>query len=272
MDNKELAAKLESRAPVLRARILKMVNAAHAGHPGGSLSAIDLVNSVMVGWGNFCPTCHNKDWFVLGKGHAVPSLYSILIELGYLQEEELFTYRKMNSRLQGHPDKNKLPGIQVNTGHLGQGLSVGVGLALAEKHFASTKMTYVIIGNGDLNEGQTWEAIQSAAKYKLDNLLLIVDDNKLTQHGVADQVMSVYPVENKFVDFGWHVQHINGHDYLQILDALEVATKVSGKPKAIVCDTVKGKGVSFMENVAKWHSTDLPDDLLKVALAELGQG
>ncbi len=271
MDNKELAAKLEFRAPVLRARILRMVNAAHAGHPGGSLSAIDLVNSIMVGWGNFCPTCQEKDWFVLGKGHAVPSLYSVLIELGYLQEEELFTYRKMGSRLQGHPDKNKLPGIQVNTGHLGQGLSVGVGLAWAEKHLGSSKMTYVIIGNGDLNEGQTWEAIQSAAKYHLDNLLLVVDDNKLTQHAAADQVMNVYPLQNKIENFSWHVQHINGHDYSQILDALEQASHVAGKPKAIICDTVKGKGISFMENVAKWHSTDLPDDLLKVALAELGQ-
>ena len=271
MTNRELAAKLEARAPVLRARILRMVNAAHAGHPGGSLSASDLINSIMVGWGNFCPTCQDKDWFVLGKGHAVPSLYSVLMELGYLQDEELYTYRRMGSRLQGHPDRNKLPGIQVNTGHLGQGLSIGVGLAWAEKHLKSSKHTYVIIGNGDLNEGQTWEAIQSAAKYQLDNLLLVVDDNKLTQHAAADQVMNVYPLESKFEDFGWQVQRINGHDYYQILDALERASQVRGVPSAIVCDTVKGKGVSFMENVAKWHSTDLPDDLLKVALTELGQ-
>lgn len=266
-----LAAKLEARAPVLRARILKMVNAAHAGHPGGSLSAIDLMNSIMVGWGNFSPTHQDKDWFVLGKGHAVPGLYSVLIELGYYPEEELYSYRKMGSRLQGHPDRNKLPGVQVNTGHLGQGLSVGFGLAWADKFLGNTKQTYVMIGNGDLNEGQTWEAIQSCAKYQLDNLLLIVDDNKLTQHGEASAIMNVYPVEEKLDQFGWHTQRINGHSYPEILQALEAAAKVTGKPRAIVCDTVKGKGISFMENVAAWHSTDLPDDLLRVALAELGQ-
>lgn len=267
----ELAAKLEARAPILRARILKMVNAAHAGHPGGSLSAIDLINAIMVGWGRFRPTQQQKDWFVLGKGHAVPGMYSVLIELGYLPEEELYTYRKMGSRLQGHPDRNKLPGIQVNTGHLGQGLSCAVGLAWADKFNGKDRQTYVMIGNGDLNEGQTWEAIQSAAKFALDNLLLVIDDNKLTQHGEAAAIMNVYPVEAKLVEFGWHVQRIDGHNYNEIINALKTASAVKGKPRAIVCDTVKGKGVSFMENVAAWHSTDLPNDLLQVALAELGQ-
>lgn len=269
--NNEFAAKLEARAPVLRSRILRMVNAAHAGHPGGSLSAIDLMNTIMVGWGNFSPTHQEKDWFVLGKGHAVPGLYSVLIELGYFPEEELYSYRKMGSRLQGHPDRNKLPGVQVNTGHLGQGLSLGFGFAWADKFLGNQKQTYVLIGNGDLNEGQTWEAVQSCAKYRLDNLFLIVDDNKLTQHGEASEIMNVYPVESKLAEFGWDAQRIDGHNYQQIWQALENAASIKDKPRAIVCDTVKGKGISFMENVAAWHSTDLPDDLLEVALAELGQ-
>lgn len=260
---------LKQRAPVLRGRILKMVNAAGAGHPGGSLSAIDIISSVMVGRGNFRPTNQSNDWFVLGKGHAVPALYSVLIELGFFPEQELFTYRHMGSRLQGHPDRNKLPAVQVNTGHLGQGLSVGVGLALAEQYSNSNKKVYVLLGNGDMNEGQTWEAIQSAAKFQLSNLIVIIDDNRLTQHGLANEIMNVNPLVPKFIDFGWWSKEIDGHDYVQILSSLDEASKQI-LPSVVVCHTVKGKGVSFMENVPEWHSRNLPDDLLKKALDELG--
>lgn len=262
--------KLQQRAPVLRGRILKMVNAAGAGHPGGSLSAIDLINSVMVGRGNFRPTHPDKDWFVLGKGHAVPALYSVLIELGYFPEQEMYTYRHMGSHLQGHPDRNKLPAVQVNTGHLGQGLSVGVGLALAEQYSNSVKKVYVLLGNGDMNEGQTWEAIQSAAKFHLANIVVMIDDNKLTQHGLADEIMNVSPLVPKFQDFNWWSKEIDGHDYGQILTVLDEAAQ-QNQPCAVVCHTIKGKGISFMENVPEWHSRNLPDDLLAKALRELGQ-
>lgn len=188
-----------------------------------------------------------------------------------MPEEELYTYRKMGSRLQGHPDRNKLPFIQVNTGHLGQGLSLGIGLALAEQKRSSGKKVYVILGNGDLNEGQTWEAVQSAAKFNLANLVVFVDDNKLTQHGIANEIMNVSPLKSKFEDFGWKAENVNGHDYLALLTALQNFTILQTQPTVFICDTVKGKGVSFMENVLKWHSTDLPDDLLQVALHELGQ-
>ena len=266
---KEKAEELNNRAPVLRGRILKMVNAAGSGHPGGSLSAVDIVSSIMVGWGKFHPTNEEQDWFVLGKGHAVPALYSVLIELGYFPEEELFTYRHFGSRLQGHPDRNKLPYVQVNTGHLGQGLSIGVGLALAEKMSGSGRKVYVLLGNGDMNEGQTWEAIQSAAKFDLSNLVVFIDNNHLTQHGVAQEIMDVYPLKPKFIDHKWWARDINGHNYEEILAGLQAASS-QDRPAALVCQTIKGKGVSFMENQPKWHSCDLPDDLLEKALIELG--
>lgn len=261
---------LEKRAPILRGRILKMVNAAGAGHPGGSLSAVDIVSSIMMGWGRFDPTLEEKDWFVLGKGHAVPALYSVLIELGFFPEQELFFYRHLGSRLQGHPDRNKLPFIQVNTGHLGQGLSLGVGLAIAERLSGTDKKIFVVLGNGDMNEGQTWEAIQSAAKFKLSNLVVLLDDNRLTQHGIADEIMSVNPLKPKLLDHQWWASEIDGHNYKQLLNGLEEAG-AQEKPAALICHTIKGKGVSFMENVPGWHSRDLPDDLLNKALLELGK-
>jgi len=270
MELTELAKTLEKRAPVLRGRILRMINSAHAGHPGGSLSVIDMIQTVLVGWGHFDPTDHNKDWFVLGKGHAAPAFYSVLVELGYLPEDELLTYRKLGSRLQGHPDRNKLPFVQVNTGHLGQGLSLGVGLALAERLRSSNKKVYVILGNGDLNEGQTWEAIQSAAKFSLSNLIIFLDENKLTQEGIATDIMNVYPLSQKIENFGWTVKDIDGHNYLEMLCSLNNFKSNQSGPIWFTCNTIKGKGVSFMENVPQWHSADLPDDLLKKALQELG--
>lgn len=266
----QIANVLENRAPVLRGRILKMINAARAGHPGGSLSAVDIISTIMVGWGNFHPTVENKDWFVLGKGHAVPALYSVLVELEYIPEEELLTYRHFGSRLQGHPDRNKLPHIQVNTGHLGQGLSIGVGLAFAEKMSGSGKNVYVLLGNGDMNEGQTWEAIQAAAKFDLSNLYVFIDDNKLTQHGIAEEIMNVYPLKPKFEDHDWWSINIDGHECREILSGLQAASQ-QVRPSAIICRTIKGKGISFMENKPKWHSCDLPDDLLEKALNELGE-
>jgi transketolase len=256
------------RTPFLRGRILKMVNAAGAGHPGGSLSVIDLLSTLMLGWGHFSPDNTIKDWLVLGKGHAVPALYALLIELGYLDENELFTYRKLGSRLQGHPDRRKLPFVQVSTGHLGQGLSIGVGLAIGEKIKQSGRYVYVILGDGDLNEGQTWEAIQSASHYKLGNLIILIDSNGLTQHGPTTQIMNIEPIANKFKSFGWIFIEVDGHNHKEVLNALKKVSK-SNKPAIINCLTVKGKGISFMENEMTWHSRDLPDDLLEKSLIEL---
>ena len=262
---------IKKRAPFLRGRILKMVNAAGAGHPGGSLSVIDLLSILMMSWGQFAPNSEYKDWIVLGKGHAVPALYSILIELGYLKEKEIYTYRQLGSRLQGHPDRRKLPFVQISTGHLGQGLSVGVGLAIAEKYNQSLKKVYVILGDGDMNEGQTWEAIQSAAHYKLKNLTMLIDSNKLTQHGPTTEIMNVEPIVPKLKAFGWAVSEIDGHDHQSISACFSKHAR-SVLPVAIVCRTIKGKGVSFMQNEKTWHSRNLPDDLLEKALLELGIG
>jgi len=262
------ANELNKHAPYLRERILRMVNAARTGHPGGSLSVIDLLSATMLGWGRFAPNLINPDWVVLGKGHAVPALYSILIELGYFEEKELFTYRKFHSRLQGHPDKRKLPSVQVSTGHLGQGLSIGVGIAAGERLSKSVKHVYVILGDGDLNEGQTWEAIQTAAHYHLSNVTVLVDANGLTQHGPPKKIMNVEPVLPKWESFGWWTKEIDGHDYLQILNGLKEAG-LQKIPAVIICRTIKGKGISFMEGNATWHSRDLPNDLLAKALKEI---
>lgn len=253
----------------LRVRILKMINAAGAGHPGGSLSVIDLLAATMIGWGHFAPNHPQKDWLVLGKGHAVPALYSILVELGYLDEKEIYSYRHLGTRLQGHPDWRKLAFVQVSTGHLGQGLSTGAGIAFGEKYKKSDKRVFVVIGDGDQNEGQTWEAIQTCAHYNLDNIYVLIDSNGLTQHGLSTRIMNVEPIRPKWESFGWWVDEIDGHDYTAILNSL-ISAMTKDKPKVIICRTIKGKGVSFMENNALWHSCDLPDDLLEKALMEIG--
>ncbi len=238
---KQNASRLEKRAPVLRGRILKMINAARAGHPGGSLSAIDIIYSVMVGWGDFGLANEEKDWFVLGKGHAVPALYSVLIELGFLPEDELYTYRHLGSRLQGHPDRNKLPFIQINTGHLGQGLSIGVGLAMAERQSGSNKRSMSFWEMA--NERRTDMGSDSiCSKISISNLIVFIDDNRFTQHGIAEKVMNVYPLKPKFIDHNWMASEIDGHNYEQILTGLEkTTTRINHL--FLICHTIKGKGV-----------------------------
>ena len=245
-----------------------MVNAAGAGHPGGSLSAIDLLSAVMLGWGRFSPSAPNPDWVVLGKGHAAPALYAVLTELRYLEETELLTYRHLGTRLQGHPDRRKLPAVQVTTGHIGHGLSIGAGIALGEQLSNSRRQVYVILGEGALHEGQTWEAAMAAAKYQLNNLRVLFDLNGLTQHGPIDQIMPVEPLAAKWQAFGWNATEVDGHDYEQLLQALK-SIQVSDRPAVLLCRTVKGKGVSFMEGDPLWHSRDLPQPLLEKALQEL---
>lgn len=264
----ETVNELKRRAPLLRARILRMISAAQSGHPGGSLSVIDLLAALMLAWGRFRPHAQTQDWLVLGKGHAAPAYYALLCELGYLDESELLTYRKLGSRLQGHPDRRKLPAVQVTTGHLGHGLSIGVGIALGEKCSGSDKKVYVVLGDGDLHEGQTWEALMAAAHYHLDNLVVMVDLNALSQHGPISIVMDFEPLAEKCRAFGWLTREVDGHDYAQILEGLS-ATQASDRPVMLLCRTVKGKGVSFMEGDPLWHSRDLPPGLLEKALSEL---
>lgn len=261
---------LKQRSPILRSRILRMIHEAGSGHPGGSLSVIDLLATVMIAWGRFSPHAVEKDWLVLGKGHAAPAYYAVLCELGYLTEEELFTYRKADSRLQGHPDRRKLPAVQVTTGHLGQGLSIGAGIALGEKMLNSEKKVYVILGDGDLHEGQTWEAVMASSHFHLTNLITLVDLNGLSQHGKTERIMNVEPLAEKWKAFGWTTISIDGHRYEQILEGLQEAS-FSGSPTVLLCRTIKGKGISFMENNPLWHSRDLPTDLYEKALLELGQ-
>lgn len=259
---------LRLRTLVLRQRILRMIHQAGSGHPGGSLSVIDLLATTMLAWGRFSPHASPKDWLVLGKGHAAPAYYAVLCELGYLSEEELYTYRQAESRLQGHPDRTKLPAVQVTTGHLGQGLSIAAGIALGEKMNDRGVQVYAILGDGDLHEGQTWEAAMAASHYRLDNLVCLLDWNRLSQHGLVDKVMTVDPLEEKWRAFGWETKVIDGHDHGQILEGLRVASQ-SSQPFILLCRTIKGKGVSFMENDPLWHSRDLPLDLFEKAVKEL---
>lgn len=268
VDLTENAAALYRLAPILRARILRMINAAAAGHPGGSLSVIDMLSALMLAWGRFRPHATLKDWLVLGKGHAAPAYYAILMELGYVNEAELLTYRHLGTRLQGHPDRRKFPGVQVTTGHLGHGLSIGAGIALGEKIAKSGRNVYVVLGDGDLQEGQTWEAVMAAAHYQLTNLIAMIDLNGLSQHGAIEKIMNFEPVAPKFEAFGWWATELDGHDFNQLLRALE-STQNQDRPGVLLCRTIKGKGVSFMEGNPFWHSRDLPDDLLEKALQEL---
>lgn len=259
---------VEVRLPGLRARILQMIHDANAGHPGGSLSVVDILAVILLCEGRFAPAEPCKDWLVLAKGHAVPALYALLVELGYFQGSELSSYRQLGSRLQGHPDRCKTPGIQVSSGHLGQGLSVGVGIAMGEMRRASGKHAWVVGGEGDLHEGQTWEALMSAAHHRVHGLTLVLDLNGMTQHGLVTQVMSIEPICAKLSAFGWIVEEVDGHDPGQLHEALSAAKAATG-PVAVLAHTVKGRGVSFMEGVREWHSQGITDDELAMALAEV---
>jgi transketolase len=252
----------------LEKRILDAVLAAGAGHPGGSLSAVGILGEILLDQGRFRPEDLVQDWFVLAKGHAAPALYSVLVELGWFDEPELATYKHLGSRLQGHPDRRKLPGVQVTTGHLGQGLSVAVGLALAERRAGSDRHVWAVLGDGDLHEGQTWEALMSASHYGLGNLTAVVDANGLSQHGTVSSVMSTEPVAERLRAFGWTVAEVDGHDPASVSTALAEARAADG-PAAIVARTVKGHGVSFMEGDPLWHSRALDAEEHAAALAEI---
>ncbi len=248
--------KLKEMAQTIRQDIVRAVYCAGSGHPGGSLSCADIMTALYFNEMNIDPAdpeMPGRDRFVLSKGHAAPAQYAAMAERGYFPVEELKTLRKMGSRLQGHPSMHKLPGIEISTGSLGQGISAAVGMAIAGKLDGSASRVYSILGDGELQEGMVWEAAMAAAHYKLDNLCAVVDNNGLQIDGKNDDVMTVKPVDEKFKAFGWNVICIDGHDMQQIVDAFAAARQCKGKPTVIIAKTVKGKGVSFMENQAGWH-------------------
>lgn len=264
---------LMSIAKTVRGDIVSMLTESRSGHPGGSLSAADILTTLFFKEMNISPENpkdENRDRFVLSKGHAAPVLYSVLARRGYFPVEELNTLRKFGSRLQGHPSMKCLPGIDMSTGSLGQGISVAVGMALAGKLDKKSYRVFSLLGDGELEEGQVWEAVMSAAHYKLDNLTAFVDFNGLQIDGDITKVMNPSPIDKKFEAFGWNVLVIDGHNMEEIINAIEEARNYKGKPTVIVCKTIKGKGVSFMENEASWHGTAPSKEQCEQALAEIG--
>ena len=252
----EEVGKLQGYAKNIRSSIVSMVTEAQSGHPGGSLSAADILATLYFAEMNVNPQNPqqaDRDRFVLSKGHAAPVLYATLAEKGFFPKEELLTLRKINSRLQGHPSMKSLPGIDMSTGSLGQGLSVAAGMALAARLDGSDHRVYTILGDGELEEGMVWEGAMFAAHYKLDNLTAFVDFNGLQIDGPVSEVLSPLPIPEKWQAFNWNVIVIDGHDMNEIYDAIQTAKTVKGKPTMIVAKTVKGKGVCEMENIADWH-------------------
>jgi len=267
-------ATLRAVAREVRKDILKMTSEAQSGHPGGSMSAADVMVALYfykMRHDPSNPKWEKRDRFVLSKGHVSPALYSVLARTGYFPLEKLKEFRKLGGDLQGHPDMNKTPGVEISTGSLGHGIGAAVGMALGLKLSGSDSKVYCMIGDGEAQEGSVWEASMAASHYNLNNLVVILDNNNLQIDGPVDEVMSIYPAAEKWRAFGWKVIEINGHDFGEIRRALDEADSTRFKPVMIVAKTVKGKGVSFMENRAEWHGKALPPELLKEALKELGE-
>ncbi|MGL4307777.1 transketolase [Cetobacterium sp. SF1] len=263
---------LVEQATKIRKDIVEMICAAKSGHPGGSLSAADIVTALYFKEMNIDPKepkMVNRDRFVLSKGHAAPVLYSALAERGYFDRNLLNTLRQYGSPLQGHPDMKKLSGVEISTGSLGQGLSVANGMALSARISGLSYRTYVLMGDGELQEGQVWEAAMTAAHYKLDNLCAFIDSNNLQIDGNVDKIMGVEPLDKKWEAFGWNVLTIDGHNFEEILEALDKARETKGKPTMIIAKTVKGKGVSFMENVCGFHGVAPTPEETQKAIEEL---
>lgn len=270
--DKELKRKLQIDAVKVRMGIIEGVYNAKCGHPGGSLGLADTLTYLYQTRMNVNPDYPDepgRDRFVLSKGHNAPVLYSVLALRGFFPEEELKTLRKIDSRLQGHPVMGKVPGVDMSTGSLGQGVSAACGMALAGKLDGAPYRVYAALGDGEIQEGQVWEAAMFAAHYGLDNLVAVIDNNNLQIDGKITDIMSPYPIDEKFKAFGWHVINIDGHDFDAIESAFNEAETVKGKPTAIIQKTVKGKGVSFMEDKASWHGTAPNEEQYKSAMAEL---
>ena len=263
---------LEKSANEIRKSIIKMINKSKSGHPGGSLSIADILatlyfHEMKIDPKN--PKDPHRDRFVLSKGHASPAIYATLAERGYFDKELLSSFRAYGSILQGHPDMKKIPGIDMSTGSLGQGLSIANGMACSAKMSGEEYRTYVIMGDGELQEGQVWEAAMTAAHYKFDNICAFIDNNNLQIDGHVDKVMGVEPLDKKWEAFGWNVIKIDGHSFESIICGLEAAKTCKGKPSIIIAKTVKGKGVSFMENVCEFHGVAPDNEQTVIALEEL---
>ena len=267
-------ALLEEIALEVRRGVIKMTAAAKSGHPGGCLSITDVLTALSVGEMNHRPLepdWPDRDRLHLSKGHACPALYAILAETGYFPKEELLTFRKLDSRLQGHPDYRMTPGVNMSSGSLGQGLSVANGMALAGRLDEKDYRVYVILGDGEVQEGQIWEAAMTSRHYSLDNLCAILDFNGLQIDGPVHKIKDISPLKEKWEAFGWHAIEIDGHSFQEILSALDKARSTKEKPTIIIAKTVKGKGVSFMENKVEFHGNAPTPEQAREALIELGE-
>lgn len=271
--NADLIPELSNKAAQIRTDVIRCISHAKSGHPGGSLSIVDILcvlyYSIMrIDPSN--PRDPNRDRLVLSKGHGAPALYCVLADIGFFDPQLLSTLRRPDSPLQGHPDMNKTPGIDMSSGSLGQGLSVANGMALAAKLDNKDYRVFVVLGDGELQEGQIWEAAMTSAHYQLDNVIAIVDNNRLQLDGPVDEVMSLQDIAAKFRSFGWNAFVVDGHDHGQLYHAFRLAEQQSGKPTAVVASTVKGKGVSFMECRVEWHGKPISEEQAVAALQELG--
>ncbi len=263
---------LKSKAKEIRKDIITEVYNAKSGHPGGSLSIADIMTVLYFDELNIDeknPRWEERDRLVLSKGHCAPALYAALAERGYFEKEKLVSLRKLDSNLQGHPNMNDVPGVDMSTGSLGQGLSAANGMAISAKLDNKNYRVYCILGDGEIQEGQVWEAAMSSNKYKLDNLCIIVDNNNLQIDGTTEEVMDLKPIDEKFKSFGFNVIMIDGHNYDEIKSAFKQARETKGKPTCIIAKTVKGKGVSFMENQAGWHGKAPNEEQYNQAMSDL---
>jgi len=256
----------------IRKNIIEEVYSAQSGHPGGALSSVEILTALYFNQMNINPDKpddENRDRFVLSKGHASAGLYATLAERGFFSKEELKKFRKLGAILQGHPDMKHIPGVDMSSGSLGQGLSVANGMAMASKLDKKGYRVYCLVGDGEIQEGQIWEAAMTSSHYKLDNLCLIVDNNNLQIDGEVSKVMSVYPLKEKFESFGFEVFEVNGNDIDELITVFQKAKTVKNKPTAVIAKTTKGRGVSFMENQVGWHGKAPKEDEYKLAIEEL---
>ena len=265
---------LSKKSSEIRKSLLKMIYTGKAGHTGGALSSVDILTALFYSVLRFDPDnpgWPERDRFILSKGHSVEGYYNILADIGFFPKEECETFSQYGSRLIGHPN-NKIPGVEMNTGALGHGLSISVGMALAGKMDSKTYRVFTLMGDGELAEGSVWEAAMSAAHFKLDNLIGVIDRNGLQISGSTDDVMSLENLESKWAGFGWAVRCIDGHNFDELRGAFAGTPYIKGKPSLIIANTIKGKGVSFMENVAGWHHGVPTEEQFELAMAELSGG
>lgn len=266
---------LKKIAKEVRKGIIEEVYSAKSGHPGGALSCADILTVLYFNQMNIDekkPNDPNRDRLVLSKGHASPALYSVLAQKGYFDKELLQTFRKIGSNLQGHPDMNKVAGVDMTTGSLGQGISTAVGMAIASKMDSAGCRIYCVLGDGEIEEGQVWEALMAASKNKLDNLCVILDNNNLQIDGEIEKVGGMNNITEKFLSFGFNVINVDGHNIDSLIDAFTTAKQTKGKPTAIIAKTIKGKGVSFMENKAEWHGKAPKEDEYETAILNIEEG